>query len=63
MKKQLIKKLVLNKETIHDLTNNEMNVIRGASFIDACTESCSFIEVCCGPTTKAQIINFDQEPG
>ncbi len=55
MKKELTRKLVLNKKTISNLDNREMKSIRGATLARpscACdvTESCS-LYFCCPPTT------------
>jgi len=47
MKKRLNKKLVLNKTTIASLKKDEMNLIRGATLVDHCTESCSLVDICC----------------
>lgn len=54
-KKKLGKKLVLDKETISKLQDEEMKQIKGASVIllsHCCdpTESCSVMLPCCGPT-------------
>lgn len=47
MKKSFEKKLVLNKKTITNLEQKEMNDVRGGSIIDVCTNSCSIIIICC----------------
>ena len=67
MKKKLTKKLVLNKETISRLQNEEMKLIKGASiFITSCdcdTDSCSIPIHCCDITTKEQNIEKTFELG
>ena len=52
--KKLTKQLVLNKDTISSLSPDDMLDIRGASFVNACTMTCSFVHICCD--TKAQCI-------
>jgi len=46
------KKLILNKETVTDLTRDEMHRVWGATLILYYTESCSFFRICCAPTTN-----------
>lgn len=50
-KNKLTKKLVLNKKTVSNLQDEEMNLIRGASVLFLCTESCSVLVNCCDPTS------------
>ena len=57
MKKRLNKKLVLNKMTIASLKKDEMNLIRGATLVDHCTESCSLVDICCNKTVE-NIVNL-----
>ncbi len=59
MKKKLTKKLTLNRKTISNLTKNEMKLIKGATLLAFCTDSCSLIAICC-PTTKENVI--EQNP-
>jgi len=47
MKKQINKKLALNKETISKLTEGEMNFIHGATILAYCSDSCSVFGICC----------------
>lgn len=47
MKKSFEKKLVLNKKTITNLEQKEMNDVRGGSWVYVCTESCSYVYICC----------------
>lgn len=56
MKKKLTKKLVLNKKTISSLSENDMNLVRGATFNFYCTDSCSLNMGCCPPTTEENVI-------
>lgn len=55
MKKKLAGKLSLNKNTISNLSQGEMQDIRGASVIFACSESCSIIIVCCDTTEPIKV--------
>ena len=52
MKKRLNKKLVLNKMTISSLKDKDMHLIRGATLVFDCTESCSLVWICCTPTKE-----------
>jgi len=61
MKKQIKKKLILNKETIVKLSNAEMGALGGAaSLVLICTESCSLVIWCCTPTTNKMMAEQDQ---
>lgn len=63
MKKRLNKKLVLNKMTVIRLKDNDMQLIRGATLVFDCTESCSLVWICCTPTKQNaidQIIDKNQ---
>ncbi len=62
MKKKLTKKLMLSRKTISNLTDNEMNLVRGASLIVNCTNSCSLIRYCC-PTTQENVIEQNPDEG
>ncbi len=65
MKKKFEKKLALNKKTISNLTNSEMSEVNGGTLIIRscnCSESCSVIYYCCGPTTYPLFNNDNQEP-
>jgi hypothetical protein len=61
MKKQIKKKLLLNKATVSDLTRDEMNRVWGATLLQPCTESCSLFLNCCPPTRERVIV--EQEEG
>jgi natural product precursor len=52
MKKKFGKKLVLNKKTITNLEQKDMNDIRGGSWVYICSDSCSYVYFCC-ETDKA----------
>lgn len=52
MRKKLSKKLVLKKVTITSLNENDMYLIRGATLVHHCTESCSLVHICCDPKTN-----------
>ena len=54
------KKLILNKETVTDLTRDEMHRVWGATLITFCTESCSLVKICCTPTTNKMMAEQDQ---
>ncbi len=62
MKKKLTKKLTLSRKTISNLTDNEMNRVRGASLMVNCTNSCSLLVDCC-PTTKENLIEQNPDEG
>jgi len=52
-----MKKLKINKETVTNLTDEQMRKIRGGSIVHATcdcndTESCSFFDKCCPPPEK-----------
>ena len=51
MKKQFTKKLVLQKETVSTLTDNQMDMLRGGTAFLICTESCSAFMICCNTKT------------
>ena len=63
MKKNFAKKMLLNKVTVSRLNDNDMSLIRGATLIYHCTESCSLIYVCCDPKTIPVEKNKVQEKG
>jgi natural product precursor len=54
MKKKFKKKLILNKETISNLGQKQMNEIRGGTWVDVCTESCSWVNFCCDSDRAAK---------
>ncbi len=63
MKKKIIKKLVLNKKTIFNLSENEMYMVRGATiFLNYCTNSCSLFIACC-PHTEENVIEQNPDEG
>ncbi len=65
MKKKFEKKLALNKKTISNLNKSDMTEVLGGSAIIKsclCSESCSLIMYCCGPTTDPLFNNDNQEP-
>jgi natural product precursor len=47
MKKRFEKKLQLNKKTISNLGQQQMNEIKGGSVVYACTQSCTINFICC----------------
>jgi len=49
MKKKMNRKLVLNKNTVTSLNDNEMNKVIGATLVWHCTKSCSLVWYCCSP--------------
>ncbi len=55
MKGKLRKKLVLNKKTISNLSEDEMQQVWGATLFAICTDSCSLFALCC-PTTQENIL-------
>ncbi len=63
MKRILNKKLVLNKNTISNLSDDEMEKIWGATAFLPCTESCSAFLICCDPITEKRFINDDNDQG
>ncbi len=60
MKRKFTNKLVLNKKTVSNLTNNDMNTIHGGSLLWVCSESCSVIMMCCD--TKTNPIEENRTP-
>ncbi len=57
-KKSLTKRLALNKEKISTLNYDEMIKVKGASALVLCSESCSVLVICCGPTAeKNNVVN------
>ena len=58
MKKQKIKQLILNKETVTGLDSNQMQDVKGGTFVHyTCidcggTTSCSLHIMCCPPPEK-----------
>ena len=60
MKKKFAGKLILNKKTVTNLNANDMNLIRGASFVVICSDSCSFVKICCDTKTNPIEENRDQ---
>lgn len=63
MKNKFSRRLILNKETITRLNNNDMNLIRGATLIFYCTDSCSVVAICCNTKTNPLEENRDQDKG
>ena len=65
MKTKLSKKLNLNKNKISRLNDHDMNLIRGATLVMHCSESCSLVKICCEPTVKEYLIdqNLEKNPG
>lgn len=51
MKKRFAKKLALNKKTVSNLNETDLNNIRGGSIVFICTRSCSIVIACCDPHT------------
>jgi len=52
-----MKRLIINKKTVANLTDEQMKKIRGASIVHATcfcneTESCSVFDKCCPPAEK-----------
>ena len=52
MKKQFKKKLVLKKQTVSSLTDNQMDLLRGGTIFHICTQSCSIFDLCCDTKTN-----------
>ena len=52
MKKKFIKKLDIRKESVSNLSYDNMNEIRGGTVFHICTESCSVFKICCETTTN-----------
>jgi len=51
MKKKFAKKLLLNKESVSNLSDDNMNKIRGGTVFHYCTASCSVFKICCDTKT------------
>jgi hypothetical protein len=52
MKKLLGRKLSLNKKTVINLNERDMELIKGASVVWDCSQSCSVVWLCCKPTEE-----------
>jgi len=63
MKKKFTEKLVLSKQTIAILNDSDMDLIRGATLIFICTDSCSVVAICCDTKTNPLLENRGQEKG
>lgn len=63
MKKKFTKKLVLKKEKVSNLSDNNMNMIRGGTIFQYCTESCSLFDYCCDTKTNPLEENRGQDKG
>jgi hypothetical protein len=52
MKKKFIKKLDIRKESISNLSYDNMNEIRGGTVFQNCSKSCSIFDYCCDTKTN-----------
>jgi len=59
MKTRVTKTLALNKETVSRLNREDMKHLEGGTmgleFSCCCTESCTILGFCCGPTTTPKM--------